>query len=235
MLALTSGLPCQITFHEEGEEKIITDESITNIQCEMFDNFIDFPKQLCFNSKIMISCDKKCIKFRTSPNLKHFLSEDPKTGAIIIKSGIKPIGEEFKIEFYLPKEVEFAGGNVRFTIASVYEKREKTMTIMRTETIKVLQGTTEKGEKEEIEVMGQELKEKLRAKGKSGARILAQDENRNRNTVILDGNMMINNRKVQFNLFNVDEIKIYLSNMAAFLLHIEKNQFVLLTLPAKMK
>lgn len=162
MLALTSGLPCQITFHEEGEEKIITDESITNIQCEMFDNFIDFPKQLCFNSKIMISCDKKCIKFRTSPNLKHFLSEDPKTGAIIIKSGIKPIGEEFKIEFYLPKEVEFAGGNVRFTIASVYEKREKTMTIMRTETIKVLQGTTEKGEKEEIEVMGQELKEKLR-------------------------------------------------------------------------
>ena len=76
---------------------------------------------------------------------------------------------------------------------------------------------------------------KLRAKGKSGARILAQDENRNRNTVIMDGNMMINNRKVQFNLFNVDEIKIYLSNMAAFLPHIEKNQFVLLTLPAKMK
>jgi len=38
---------------------------------------------------------------------------------------------------------------------------------------------------------------KLRAKGKSGARILAQDENRNRNTVIMDGNMMINNRKTQ--------------------------------------
>ncbi len=44
---------------------------------------------------------------------------------------------------------------------------------------------------------------KLRAKGKSGARILAQDENRNRNTVIMDGNMMINNRKVQLPFLRV--------------------------------
>lgn len=62
LVSITGGIPCQIEFNEQGGQKIVKQETFSNLSFKMVTAFCEYAKNLCYETKTIICCNNEKIK-----------------------------------------------------------------------------------------------------------------------------------------------------------------------------